>query len=135
MDIHVKKTISGLKPLYDSDYEKYKRLKLNEDYLVTIKKPRNYKFHKKFFSLLNLMFANQDNFDNFDVFREEMIIRTGHWIDYKTDKGFKRCAQSISFAKMDNFEFEELYSKMIDQAIKITGAEKEDIINEIINYM
>lgn len=46
-------------PLYDSDYEVLKKLKKNTPLAFEIKQERNYKFLKKFFALLNLVYENQ----------------------------------------------------------------------------
>lgn len=48
MKIYCRVTDLGLVPMYDSDYEEKKRLKVGDTVLCDIKKPRNYEFHKKF---------------------------------------------------------------------------------------
>ena len=60
MEIWVTNTLSGLKPMYGTDYDNKKKLKVGQDYLVTVKMPRNLKFHRKMFALYNLVFQNQE---------------------------------------------------------------------------
>jgi len=48
MRIFCKNLLEGLIPLYNSDLEEKKKLKLDEIYEVEIKVARNYQFHKKF---------------------------------------------------------------------------------------
>jgi hypothetical protein len=43
-------------------------------------------------------------------------------------------AKSISFANMDEIEFEELYQRVITAACNFIGIEKEDLLNEILNF-
>jgi hypothetical protein len=43
-------------------------------------------------------------------------------------------AKSISFATMDEIEFEELYQRVITAACNFIGIEKEDLLNEILNF-
>ena len=58
MEIYCKVTEAGLVPMYGSDLDEKKRLKKGEEVLCVIRKPRNYKFHKKFFALLRLTLDN-----------------------------------------------------------------------------
>lgn len=65
MKIQVVKNLNGtLKPAYDSDYESFKKIPLNEIIEIEYKKQRNIRFHRKLFSLLNLAYSNQNIFDN-----------------------------------------------------------------------
>ena len=83
MDIQVIKTLSGtLKCAYDSDYENFKKLPLNEIFTITYKKQRNIKFHRLFFSLINMVYQNQEQYKFIDDLREDLIIEAGYY--YKT---------------------------------------------------
>lgn len=95
MEIYLKKTLSGLKPLYDSDADQLAKIKIGEDVLATIKRPRNLRFHKKFFALLNLGFQNQDRYADFETFRFVMIMKSGFYIEIDTGKGSVFMPRSI----------------------------------------
>ena len=98
-------------------------------------KPRNYEFHKKFFGLLKLAFDNQELFDIMDDMREELIIEAGFFrLTYDINGVEKKKAKSISFASMDEVEFNELYSCLINVIVKWLGITKEDIIEHIEQY-
>ena len=58
MDMFCRVTSHGLVPLYDSDYELAKRLRVGTTVRCRISLPRNYEFHKKFFALVRLTFEN-----------------------------------------------------------------------------
>lgn len=138
MKIFCKNTLSGLIPLYDSDFEDKKKLKMNEVYSVEIKRPRNYEFLKKYFALLNLAFQNQDTFTNFENFRAEVIKYSGYYTEYLTLKGeVEYRAKSISFAKMSKSEFESLYSASLTVILTyvLQHNTKEEIEQELINFM
>ncbi len=49
-----------LKPNYDTDQEQIKKckFKIGETYEIEYKKPRNVKYHRKYFALLNLCYSN-----------------------------------------------------------------------------
>lgn len=117
-------------PLYDSDYENFKKVRRNHPIEIEIKVKRNYKFHKKFFALINMVFENQEVFTDFELFRKELTILSGFYNEYVTFDGeVKRDAKSISFSSMDELEFSELYQKFVDTVIVLMGWDS-DIINE-----
>jgi len=121
-------------PLYDSDNEEVQKLKANKEYKFKVTSPRNYKFHKKFFALINLGFQNSDNKMNFDGFRAYVIMQAGYYERHVTPKGGFYTPKSINFASMDETEFEKLYSASINVIIKIIGCTTEDIEAELINF-
>jgi hypothetical protein len=136
MKITLIKTLSGsFKPAYDSDYELAKKIKLNEPYEYDFKKPRNYEFHKKFFGLVNMVFQNQERYNNIDDLREDLIIEAGFYsIRYNFNGVEIYKADSISFANMDEVKFGELYSSVIDVIIKYFHFDKQDIIDNVEQF-
>ena len=54
MKIMLTKTLSGLKPTYDSDYEKLKKIPLNETLEWEVKQSRNIKNHRRYLSLIHI---------------------------------------------------------------------------------
>jgi hypothetical protein len=58
MDIICKVTPYGLVPMFDSDLDLKKRLKVGSVVKCKVSNPRNYEHHKKFFALLRLTFDN-----------------------------------------------------------------------------
>ena len=55
MNIYLKKTLSGLKPIDQESEDNLKKIKIGETRLYKVTKPRNYKYHQKYFVLLNLV--------------------------------------------------------------------------------
>lgn len=135
MEIYLIKKFNSLHPANNSDLELLSKLKQGEAYKATISKPRNYRFHKKYFALLNLAFGQQDEYDNFEKFRFVMTMKAGHFEAIKTDKGVVYMPRSISFAKMDEVEFERVYQDMLTEVISLIGADQGTIENELINFM
>jgi len=85
-------------------------------------KPRNYRFHKKWFSLVKFAFDNwtppkikhQGSFveKDFDNFRGNIVTLTGNSNTvFNLNGSFEVIPKSISFAKMNEEEFNELYAK------------------------
>jgi len=137
MKILVKKHFGRLIPLYDSDLDKLKsaKLKEGETYEIEIVKKRNSLFHRKYFALLNLCFDNQDVFTEFDELRTYLTCKAGFYKQIETPNGFMIMPDSISFAKMEQVDFEDLYSKTIQAICNFIDIQEKDIIDEIVNYM
>ena len=132
-----KYTGHSLKPMYNSDHDTLKKakLKIGEVYEFEFKHPRNYKYHKKYFALLNLVYDNQDFFTDFESFREYIVIKSGYYIKTLTIKGEFYKAKSISFASMDNLEFESLFDKTLDVVIsEFIPISKDEIKAEIAEF-
>ena len=85
-------------------------------------KPRNYRFHRKWFALVKFAYEHwqpshlQDAKwkdvipeKSFDRFRKDLIIMTGRYdAVYRVDGSVRIEAKSISFASMDEEEFQKL---------------------------
>jgi hypothetical protein len=122
MRLFVKNTPQGLMPMYDDDYDAKKRLKLNEVYRVDIVKARNIDFHRKYFALINVgweyLNEEQTKFFKYDRegFRKCVQIAAGYYnLTYSIKrKEWVEESVSISFEKMDDLEFHDLYNKVRD---------------------
>ena len=134
MEVYLKKTMSGYVPMYDSDYEACKKHKIGAEVKAKLTVPRNLQFHKKFFALIDLCYKNQDEYESSDVLRKILTMKAGFYEEVKTDQGVLFWPLSISFASMDNVEFDDLYSKVVDQVIKMIGVTSEEIERELINF-
>jgi hypothetical protein len=140
MKLLLQNTNLGLIPVYDSDYQEKKKLKIGEVYEATIILQRNYEFLKKFMALIKLCFENLPEhysaiYKDFNSLRYAITVESGYWEEKILLSGeVQKVAKSISFEKMDNSEFQDLYNKAIDVVIEITGANKTDLLNEIINF-
>ena len=119
---------------YDSDYEKAKKLKDGE-YEFKISLLRNPGLHRKFFSLINLTLHNQDTFDSLEDLRAFLIMKAGHYKTVQTETGYMYIPRSISFEKMDNSEFEQLYSDVLNQVLRFLKCDEKMVNDELINYM
>jgi len=135
MKIYLINTLGGLKPANDSDFEIKQKLKLGEVYSCEIKQARNYQFHKKFFALIKVGHENTQLDMPFDAYRKYIIIKAGYADIYQTAKGAFVVAQSISFGKMTEETFQELYSRCLDKIILDINADKYFIENELINFL
>jgi len=137
MKIQVVKNLNGtLKPAYDSDYESFKKIPLNEIIEIEYKKQRNIRFHRKLFSLLNLAYSNQNMFDNLEDMRYCLMLECNLSeikVNRLTGEVFK-IPKSLQFAKMDEIEFNEVYNTLKQYICEWLGVANEQINEEIEQY-
>lgn len=144
MEIHLVRTSLGLQAYGDEDYEELRKIKVGSVVKAKIVQPRNVKFHRKFFSMINaawdcLTEQQRINLRSKDTFREQLLITSGFsepLYDMNGRKFLER-AKSISFAKMDEPAFNEVYNRCLDTILTILIADgvSEDEFNNILrNY-
>jgi len=136
MKITLIKTLNGaFKLAYNSDYELAKKVPLNEPIVFEWSKPRNLRFHKKFFALLNMVYENQEQYNNIEHLRKDLTISAGYYdLRFNIEGVEVQEAKSISFASMDDVEFSEFYNRIVDVVVKWLGIDKQEIIDNIEQY-
>lgn len=116
--------------------------------------PRNGKFHRKFFGLLNFAFsawepARQNKSykgvpvtKNFERFRKDVLIQAGYYTQtFDLDGHMELEAQSISFANMDDVQFEAVYSAVADVILgKVLTSyagrdELDDVMAKVVGFL
>lgn len=144
MDLFCTNTSRGLVPNYDSDFDEKKKLKIGVTYKVKVTKARNYDFHKKYFALINCAWEYQNEGvqnhfkNNVDLFRKTVEIAAGHcdqvysislsdWVDIP---------KSISFEKLDQIGFQELYDRVKDVlfSIFLKNISEEEFMKNLVNF-
>lgn len=125
MELLLIKTANGLKPAFDEDFEKYVKLKNGQAYKAKFITYRNLDFHRKYFSLLNAAWSLQkeatvNHFKTFESFRKTVQVAAGASEVYYsiTRKEWIEESKSISFEKMEEHEFQELYERVKDVLYK-----------------
>ena len=116
--------------------------------------PRNPLFHRKFFALLNVGFdawepgrkhktyRGRPVEKNFEAFREEVTILAGYYEQTFDIHGrMKLKAKSISFANMEDPEFEQLYSAVANVLLqhvltRYAGRDELDaVVEQIMGFV
>lgn len=110
---------------------------------------RNYRFHKKYFALLNLAFDYWETGDqeykgmpvtkNFDRFRADVQIVAGYGDPVFNLRGEIRMeSKSISFGSMTQDDFDDLYNKVVnvllDRVLRLKGFTRETI-DELVEQL
>jgi len=138
-------------PADDASREVVAKWKLGQGVRVEAKKIRNYEFHKKFFALLDIGFdafePPEQEYKGLPVvknrkrFRKDCIIAAGFY-DLVVDLNGNAHAEakSISFANMDDNEFELVYSAVADVLLQkvLRNYSRDDldrVVDEIMGFV
>lgn len=151
--IYLRKIGGMLCPADDDAAEQLRKYKAGTILYAEVASPRNYKFTKKYFALLKFAFdawepatvdaKNRHVIKNFDRFRKDVAISTGFYELVVNINGDTRAeAKSISFARMDNEEFEKLYQATITLFLEkfqlfgahMTREQVESTVNTLLEF-
>lgn len=129
------------------------RAEPGELFTLDAKFPRNYQFHKKLFALLTVGFdawepdrkryayKGKPIEKNFERFREQVLILAGYYDQVFSLKGrMEMVAKSISYAAMDDAEFEELYQAVVtvilrEVCTRYAGREELDaVVDRVMGF-
>jgi len=149
IEIEIVKTPTGIRGATEEDEKKYRKFR---EFITTLEngeiarvgyvKPRNPKFHRKFFVLLGIAFdawePRRKKFKgmpvqkNFERFRKDVTIAAGFYDLVATrNGGVRHEAKSIAFDNMDDDEFHKVYNAvsqvLIDGVLTTKGYRKEDV--------
>lgn len=113
-------TPTGLKPLYDADFDEKRKLRIGEAYMAEIKKVRNLQFHRKYFALISTAWEYQGEAvtahfgGDMEAFRKCVEVAAGHCdrVFNLATNSWMEVPKSISFDKMDDAAFADLYERV-----------------------
>ena len=99
--------------------------------------PRNYNNHKRFFAFIKATFSIQDHFDNIDTYRYWIIMKSGYCITAIAPNGNTFfLPESLSFEKMDEVTFKDMFSKSIDSFLSAWGDRiSRDELLQIVEFV
>lgn len=150
--------VRGLTPEDDKQWSRFLKtlldLELGELMKLNFTIPRNPRFHRKFFAMLDVGFEawepERGRVRRFwrgsaiaksrDQFRHDVIILAGFYeASYALDGTLRLTAKSMSFAKMDDIEFEKLYSAVADVLLqkvltKYTRDDLDDVVEKLLGF-
>lgn len=112
MTFHLfRKTLSGLSPRNDQAAEALAKVKLGADVVIEWRKPRNLKWMRLYWCIVELIAENLPGEHDTENVSDLIKIRMGHVTRIGTKSGVIEVPKSISFAKMNQSEWEEFYAR------------------------
>jgi hypothetical protein len=136
MEIFLTKTLNGLAASDEEGKQALKRWKVGETLKCSVKKPRCYTNHKRYFGLLTLTFENQDKYTSFEHFRKAVQIAAGHVDELITlDGEVVLIPKSIAYDALDEMEFGKVFAETMTVCAKILGdLELHHLEQEVARY-
>lgn len=133
-EIWIRRTINGLQPIDELPTS----WKIGDDLLLNVRKPRDLRLHKKAFALAKVFYQHSE-YPSIEMARKALTIGAGYvdeLINPMTGEVSLQ-AKSWEFGNMDNIEFEGLYKRMLQTAIKCAGGLEDDwelAVNELARF-
>lgn len=96
-------------------------------YTFVLSKMRNYLFHKKFFAMIDIVWENMleeiraaKGINSIDMMLLQVKLAVGHcdYLYVEEYESFCLIPKSISFAEMDQNDFEKFYNKVLRMCIE-----------------
>ena len=131
------KKLSALHPADDEAKEALAKIAQGECIAVSVRRPRNIHHHRKFFSMLQLVFENQEVYPTLEHLLTAVKISAGWYHDVPVRVNGKLCylPKSISFASMDQVEFDRFYEQSIRAVCGLLPQFKcEELMEAVMEY-
>ena len=134
--MYLKKTLTGFVPADEPSLEIARKFKLNEVYRADVVKPRSYRHHKLIMALLNLTYANQEQYEDFEMFRKAVALAAGHVEELVTVDGeVVPLPKSINYDTLDELEFTKVAGAMMTVCCSILkGIGADELEAEVSRY-
>lgn len=154
MKVRLQKVSRGILVPEDDAAEKLvDKMKVGQVIYADFKRQRNIQFHRKYFALLNFAYSHWEPahladpkwegvkpLKSFNRFRKDLAILSGIYeATYRVDGSVRIEAKSISFGRMSEEEFEELYSNTIDVILErilvsYTREQLDQVVFELMGF-
>ncbi len=127
------KRLGALRPTDDQGTEDMAKIPDGSLLKVTWTRPRNIRFHNKFFAMMGIVLKNQEHYQSMDELLGVCKLRIGHVTVVSTGYGTVCWPKSISFAKMDETEFSAFYDRAVDWVLRevIPGLQRQHLDAEV----
>lgn len=129
---YLTRTVSGLSASDDAAKAVLRKIKLGEVVKVDIQRPRNIKHHRQFFALLNAVWAAAGDWPSVEDLLIELKLRLGITKDVIVRESGEvvKVLGSISFASMNQDEFEAFYEGALQALCQMAGGIESDMLRQ-----
>lgn len=135
--VFLKRTLAGFAPADEASQEQVKRFKLGNICRAEVVRPRNYRHHCLFMSLLAITFDNQERFTDPQSFRRAIAFEAGHVREFTTLEGeLLRVPLSYSYDELpDETDFTEKFGAAMEVCAKILhNTDRDELAREVERY-
>lgn len=134
MELWMKKGLRYLEPVDEAGTDALRKIKPGAVVRAEVTRPRNIHHHRKFFALLNTVWAATDSWPSPDDLLIELKVRLGVTRDVViTSTGeLVKVVGSISFAKMDQGAFDLFYERALRELCEMAGGIEEGALRDAV---
>jgi uncharacterized protein DUF1367 len=131
-ELYLQRTVGGLRPCDDAGVDALRKIKVGEVVQCEITRPRNLAHHRKFWALLNVFWQATGDWSSPYAVLIELKVRLGHVQDVliRETGELVKVPKSISFASIDQNEFDVFYDRAISELCKMGGGIEEDALRQ-----
>lgn len=137
--ILVKRTLSGLAPADDAAAAVLRRIDLGTVMLADVRRPRNLSAHRRWWALVNMIYANSDIYPSPDVAHCHLKLLAGcaDAVALKGTGEIVMVPKSMSFSAMDETEFQAVWQRAVKAVVEriLVGVTEPEIEREILNLI
>lgn len=132
-----RKDLNALRPASEEAEELLRKLKLGKEVMVEVKRPRNLQWHKLYWKTMQLIADNLDVRYSPEAISDYIKLQIGHVNVYEINGQVMQTPKSISFANMDQTEWEAYWEQAINYACEhlIPGLKSEELKNEVLRMV
>jgi hypothetical protein len=133
-DLYLVRTLAGLTASDDAGKEILRKIKIGKHVRCEISQPRNIQHHRKFFALLNTVWQAAGDWVTVEDLLIELKIKLGITKDVVIRESGEvvKIVGSISFAAMDQIEFEAFYEKAIQALCVMAGGIESNALRQMV---
>lgn len=131
-----------LRPAGEQSRHAFSRFEIGEVFPVEVKKTRNIKNHRRFFALIQVVSSYSEIFNTEEKALHAVKIAAGHcdFVPHPLEPGeLMAIPKSISFAKMDEIEFQRFFSSAVQGVLshilpQMDERSMEAALNEVVSF-
>jgi hypothetical protein len=138
MQLYLTRSVTGLSASDDEAVACLRRIKVGQVVRADVVVPRNLRHHRKFFALLNLVWAATDQWESVEDLLIELKVRLGVVRDVvlRESGEIVKVVGSISFGSMDQAEFDAFFEKSLRLLAHMAGGIESDVLRrEVLNNL
>lgn len=110
---------------------------MRDSEIVTYKRKRNPKNHRRYFAFIKQAFDMQERFTNIEVFRKYLQCAAGHYDEAIDSKGrMIFMPRSIEWSNLDETEFKPLFDQVVKAFADEFGSELDaEQFNNVVGFV
>lgn len=137
-EIYMRRRLNALVPADRGSEEALAKIPQGETVRATVTRPRNVDHHRKWWALLQAVYPHQDTYATINAFHAAIKVALGYGETVKLPDGRAILIPgSISFAAMDQGEFEQFYERAVELILTriLPGVDRPELDAQVMDIL